>query len=122
MKKTVKIDDHDVVFVCNAATYAVYRETFNRDLIKEIRRLDKAKDESGTEEIEGEALELFERLAYTMAKQADPDIPELTEWLGQFEQFSFYEIALPQVAAIWEANQVKQSTPKKKATRKQTGK
>ena len=60
-------------------------------------------------------LEIFENAAYTMARHANPDMPELTadDWLDTFEMFSIYEI-LPQLLELWAINEKTTSTPKKK--------
>ncbi len=42
--------------------------------------------------------------AYTMAKHADPNIPnEVEEWLDGFNTFSIYQV-LPQLIELWELN------------------
>ena len=44
------------------------------------------------------SLEMFENIAYIMAKHADPSIPDSPEeWLDNFSTFSIYQI-LPQLA------------------------
>ena len=51
--------------------------------------------------ISPDLLVTFENLAYMMAKQADPDVPNTPdEWLDSFEMFSVYEI-LPQIIDLW---------------------
>jgi hypothetical protein len=51
------------------------------------------------------SLELFEDLAWCMAKHANPDsVPsEPDEWLEQFNTFSIYQI-LPQLIDLWGLN------------------
>lgn len=47
---------------------------------------------------------LFENIAYTMAKHADPQIPnEVDEWLDGFNTFSIYQV-LPQLIELWGFN------------------
>lgn len=49
-------------------------------------------------------LEMFENIAYVMAKHADPsisDVPE--EWLDEFNTFSIYQV-LPQLIELWGLN------------------
>ena len=44
------------------------------------------------------------RSAYTMAKHADPQIPnEVDEWLDGFNTFSIYQV-LPQLIELWGLN------------------
>ena len=50
------------------------------------------------------SLEMFENIAYIMAKHADsaiPDTPE--EWLDNFNTFSIYQV-LPQLIELWGLN------------------
>ncbi len=47
---------------------------------------------------------MFENIAYTMAKHADPQIPnEVDEWLDGFNTFSIYQV-LPQLIELWGLN------------------
>ena len=68
----------------------------------------KEKKEEDEEEVGSDIpiddLELFENVAYVMAKHADssqPDTPE--EWLDQFNTFSIYEV-LPDLLELWNLN------------------
>lgn len=62
-----------------------------------------------------EALELFENIAFIMAKHANKDkIPDTVEdWMDSFETFSIYEI-LPQILEMWDDNSQQLSIPAKK--------
>lgn len=118
MERTITIDDKPVKFKCTAGTVRAYRQIFTRDLLVDITSLQGMKN---SEDFSGEALEVFERIAYTMAKQADNTIPDdMDEWLDSFEMFSIYT-ALPQIVEMWALSQKTLSTPKKKATSKRTG-
>ena len=60
-----------------------------------------------------ESLEVFENIAYIMAKHADAAIPASPdEWLEQFNTFSIYEI-LPQLIDLWGLNVETQVKSKK---------
>lgn len=49
-------------------------------------------------------MEMFENIAYTMAKHADPKIPDdVEEWLDGFNTFSIYQI-LPELIKLWGLN------------------
>ena len=66
-------------------------------------------------ELSPETLNLFEDVAYTMAKHADENVPDTVEkWLDQFDVFSIYFI-LPQIVELWRLNEKTTVTPKKKA-------
>ena len=62
-------------------------------------------------------LEVFSRLAYVMARQANPDIGDIDEFLDGFGMFSLYS-ALPQLADMWTVEMQSTSVPKKKASRR----
>ena len=54
--------------------------------------------------MEVEDLELFENVAYIMARHVNPNIPDtIDEWLEQFEMFSIYQI-LPEILELWGDN------------------
>ena len=93
----------------------IYRQIFQRDILKDMDELSKAQTSGSS--LSAEALIVFENIAYVMAKQADPDIPETPdEWLDQFDMFSIYEI-LPQLIELWGINNISLSESKKKANR-----
>ena len=50
------------------------------------------------------SLEMFENIAFVMAKHADASIPNtLEEWLDGFNTFSIYQV-LPQLIELWGLN------------------
>jgi len=107
MKKTIQIDGKDVVFKASAAIPRIYRLKFQRDIYKDLRLLEKAVEESDEKEsgLDLFSLEMFENIAYIMAKHADPkavpDSPE--EWLDEFNTFSIYQV-LPEIIKLWRLN------------------
>ena len=59
------------------------------------------------------SLEMFENIAFIMAKHADPSIPDTPEeWLDNFNTFSIYQV-LPQLIELWGLN-VKMDVESKK--------
>lgn len=127
MDKIIKIDDKSVKFRATARTPRLYRGLIGRDMIKDMNQLRRAYNkasslsETVTEEERQDAqlsmmdLEIFENIAYIMARHADPDIKESTpdEWLDNFKMFSIYQI-LPDLLKLWALNEATTSTPKKK--------
>ena len=107
MTKKIQIDGKDVVFKASAAIPRIYRLKFHRDIYKDLRDLEKAVSSSSAEEsnLDLFSLEMFENIAYIMAKHADPttvpDSPE--EWLDEFSTFSIYQV-LPQIIELWGLN------------------
>lgn len=106
MVKKIMIDGQEVPFRASAAIPRIYRVKFHRDIYRDLRSLEKAvgknsEDESGLDMF---SLELFENIAYIMARHADPSIPDTPEeWLDRFNTFSIYQV-LPQIIELWGLN------------------
>lgn len=50
------------------------------------------------------SLEMFENIAFVMAKHADASVPNTPEeWLDGFNTFSIYQV-LPQLIELWRLN------------------
>ena len=104
--KKVEIDGKQVPFKASAAIPRIYRIKFNRDIYKDLRSLEKAVGEGGEENsnLDLFSLEMFENIAYVMAKHADPNIPDTPEqWLDEFNTFSIYQV-LPSIIELWGLN------------------
>ncbi len=116
LTKTVQIDGKDVVFRASAAIPRIYRIRFHRDIYADLKILSKSIDESDPEasELDNFSLEMFENIAYLMAKYASPDtVPGTPEdWLDQFETFSIYQV-LPELIDLWGLNVQTQVESKK---------
>lgn len=129
MERTVKIDGREVRFRASAAIPRMYRLKFRRDIIQDMREIQKAIQEAQeAREAEGEesgeeagsplpleALTLFENVAYLMARHADPgSVPgSVEEWLDGFGTFSIYTV-FPAIQELWAENLQALNTPKKK--------
>lgn len=112
MEKIIKIDGREVRFKASAATIRLYRQNTGRDMLLDINKLQESAGSGNG--LSAEALNLFEDIAYTMAKQADESIPDSAdEWLDDFEMFSIY-LVLPQIIELWRLNELTTTTPKKK--------
>ena len=62
------------------------------------------------------SLEMFENIAYVMAKHADPNISDTPEeWLDDFNTFSIYQV-LPKIIELWGLN-VRTDAEAKKTSR-----
>ena len=107
MTKKINIDGKDVMFKASAAIPRIYRLKFHRDIYKDLRDLEKAVDSSSEEQssLDLFSLEMFENIAFVMAKHADPaavpDSPE--DWLYEFNTFSIYQV-LPEIIELWGLN------------------
>lgn len=124
IEKNIMVDGQQVPFRASAAIPRLYRAKFNRDIFKDVLCLTialKNKEKGNKEDDEAglqiSDLEMFENIAYIMAKHADPSQPDTPEeWLDQFSTFSIY-IILPQILELWRANTKTDVEPKKKRGR-----
>lgn len=104
--KTIEIDGKEVKFKASAAIPRIYRIKFHRDIYKDLAQLEKSinKDNPKKSNLDMLSLEMFENIAYIMAKHADntiSDTPE--EWLDGFNTFSIYQV-LPEIIKLWGLN------------------
>lgn len=128
--KNINIDGKEVPFAASAAIPRIYRIQFRRDIFKDMTKIEKSvkrsQNKQAREQEEGvtsesdipiEDLEVFENVAFVMAKHAAKkkglEFPEdVYEWLDQFDTFSIYVI-LPEIVKLWNLNQQTQETAKK---------
>ena len=104
--KKIQIDGQDVLFKASAAIPRIYRLRFQRDIYKDLQVLEQSIGDDNEEHsnLDLFSLEMFENIAYTMAKHADPQIPDdVEEWLDGFNTFSIYQV-LPQLIELWGLN------------------
>ena len=126
MDRIINIDGKDVKFRATARTPRLYRGIIGRDMIADMNKLSKAyrevtkAHENDTEEEISDArlsvtdLQIFEDVAYIMARHADPEITvSPDEWLDSFNMFSIYKV-MPTILELWAINNKTTSTPKKK--------
>ena len=106
MVKQIEIDGKQVAFKASAAIPRIYRIKFGRDIYKDLRQLEKAVGDNKEESsgLDTFSLEMFENIAYIMAKHADANVPDdVEEWLDEFNTFSIYQV-LPQLIELWGMN------------------
>lgn len=120
IKKNITVDGIEVPFKASAAVPRLYRIKFRRDIYNDFAALQTSVQEGDEEgsNLDIESLEVFENIAYIMAKHADPDTVPASpdEWLEQFNTFSIYEI-LPQLIELWGLNIETQVESKKNIVR-----
>ena len=124
MKKVVIIGDRELGLKATALTPRIYRFQFGRDMVVDMNQLRKnfakavkAKQEDETEEdaqLSALDLTIFENVAFIMAKQNDPSLPDTPEqWLDEQDTvFTVYQL-LPHILELWQANQSTTAIPKK---------
>lgn len=104
--KKVEIDGKQVPFKASAAIPRIYRLKFQRDIYKDLSALEKSINQANPDDsnLDLFSLEMFENIAFVMAKHADPSIPDTPEeWLDEFNTFSIYQV-LPELIELWGLN------------------
>lgn len=105
MEKIITIGNKEIKLKSTAGTMMRYRNYFNRDFLKDLIALqDKLKEraESG-KQFEAVDLDIFEKIAWCMAKTSDDSIPTIENWLDQFETFDIMQV-LPQIMELLVSN------------------
>ena len=118
MTQKITIDGKEVSFRASAAIPRIYPIKFHRDIYKDLKELEKNIDGKTGEEstLDMFSLEMFENIAYVMAKHADNSIPDSPEeWLDEFNTFSIYQV-LPEIIKLWGLNTEMSVESKKKLT------
>ena len=106
LTQTIEIDGQPVKFRASAAIPRIYRLRFHRDIYKDLSLLEKSvsKQDEENSSLDLFSLEMFENIAYIMAKHADPTIADTPEeWLDSFNTFSIYQV-LPKLIELWGLN------------------
>ena len=130
LTKNIEIDGKKVLFAASAAIPRIYRIQFKRDIFQDMAKSEKSVKKSQDKQRENqvsesdipiEDLEMFENVAFVMAKHAaqkkGQEFPEnVYDWLDQFNTFSIYTI-LPEIVKLWNLNQQTQAESKKNLDR-----
>ena len=106
MIKQIEIDGKQVSFKASAAIPRIYRMKFQRDIYKDLKALEKSIGDNSEESsnLDMFSLEMFENIAFVMAKHADASITNTPEeGLDGFNTFSIYQV-LPQLIELWGLN------------------
>ena len=114
MEKVIEIGGKEIKLKSTAGTMMRYRNNFNRDFIKDLISLQtklQQKVETGTQ-FEALDLDIFEKIAWCMAKTADDSIPDIERWLDEFDTFDIMQV-LPELMNLLVAN-MEQINAKKK--------
>lgn len=104
--KKIEIDGKEVAFKASAAIPRIYRLKFQRDIYKDLSSLEKAIGDGdvSNSNLDSFSLEMFDNIAFIMAKHADANVPDTPEeWLDDFNTFSIYQV-LPQIIELWGLN------------------
>lgn len=101
--KDIKIGDKVVCFGASGDTPRQYRMMFGEDLFTQMTAMSNEKPD----------MTVVEQMAYVMAKKVNPDIPNIDEWLDEFDLMDIYEAA-PELIRLWSKNNKTSSKSKKK--------
>lgn len=115
IRQNIEIDGKQVPFRASAAIPRIYRMKFQRDIYKDLASLEKvvSKETEEVSNLDMFSLEMFENIAYVMAKHADPNVPDdPVEWLDGFNTFSIYQV-LPKLIELWGLNMKSDAEAKK---------
>jgi hypothetical protein len=112
MEKTILIGDKEVKMKSTGSLIWIYRSNFKSDFLKDLINMQKEL-ENGKNDISSINMEVFEKIAWCMAKSADPTIPEIEKWLDQFGMVDIM-IALPEIMTLISDNMEQLNASKKK--------
>lgn len=115
MERIANIGEYKIGLSVSAGTVREYRSVFGRDIITDIGNVEKEFFEKN--DISTESQKVIENVAWVMAKEYDEDIPDISEWLGQFDPFFVFQI-IPHVISMWQMNVLSITKSKKKNIRK----
>lgn len=117
MEKTLNIGGKEIKLKSTAGTMMRYRNNFNRDFIKDLMALQGKlvnKLDKGAE-FDALDLDMFEKIAWCMAKTSDNNIPDIEHWLDEFETFDIMQV-LPEIMELLVANMEQVNAKKKLET------
>jgi hypothetical protein len=99
LEKTIVIDGKSIRLKTSGALPLRFKAQFHKDYFSElmklapaIERLDQKKDELTAEDLAAIDFDVFYNIIWTLAKTADPSIPEPLTWLDEFEEFPIMDI------------------------------
>ena len=110
MQRTITIDSKEVAMKVTGNTPRAYRNEFTRDLFVDLDTMNKEYLKNG----EHADFSCIERLAYTMAKQANPEVGTIDEFLDQFDSPLAIYMAMPNILGLWNESQASINTQKKR--------
>ena len=89
MEKTIRVSGKEVRLRATAALPIRYKAQFGRDLFADIFKMEPAIKDNDLSKLD---TLVFYDLVWLMAKSANPSIPDLEEWLDQFDSFPVEDI------------------------------
>lgn len=115
MRKIITIEGKQIAFQADGGTMRKYRRFFNRDFLTDLIKLENFIKTGKTEDVE--MATVVENITWVLAKRANPNIPEVDEWLESFEDPMAIIKASKAVFSIITASQQPTVQPKKNQTK-----
>lgn len=94
MEKTINIGGKETRLVANGATPRIYRALFKKDVFSDMQH-------AVTEDGGINSVEVFENLAFVMAKQGGLEGYSVDEWLASFDGPTAIVETVPEIMALW---------------------
>lgn len=105
MEGTIKIGGREILVKASAYTPFEFKANFGEDVVRGISNC--ATDDGNVDVM------FISKLAWEMAHEADPEIPDLKTWLEGFAMLDILNAA-PEIFNFWEQNEKTHSNPVKK--------
>ncbi len=107
MQKTIEIDNKQVKLVSTAATPIIYRAQFGTDFFADLMKMQKAipankpQEKWTRKDMDNLDLMPFYQFLWATAKGADKKLPDLVDWLSEFDSLDISEV-LPEIQDLIE--------------------
>lgn len=117
MRKTITIDDKEIILEANALTPYLFKNIFNQDVFYKMQKSAIALQNTKKGELPDIDIEFYYQLIWLMAKTAKKkdgeEIEDLESWIEQFNLYSIYG-AITDVVQLWAECCNQTSKPAKK--------
>ena len=107
MRKDITIGAAVVPMESNGYLPIFYKKRFGADMFHDIRVYSDAAKKGDAD------FEAIFKLAYAMARLADPELPDFEDWLAQYELFDLVGAA-EEILKLWQTTNAPTSKTKKK--------
>ena len=111
MEKEVIIEGRKIGLKATAGTVCTYRDIFGRDLLKDMALFEKELLSNKT--LSSETAGVAEKAIWVMAKEYDPSVPPIKEWLDNFSPYFVYNVCV-HALNMWIESTKTLNTSKKK--------
>ena len=113
MRKVVTIDGKQIPLQSDGGTMRKYRRFFNRDFLSDLVKLDVMVKTGKSND--AEMATVMENITWVLAKRANPSIPEIDEWLENFDDPMALMKSAKEIFSVLSESQKPTIKPKKTA-------